>query len=140
MRRAGILAATVVVAVIGVGGLILFFQSRDDAQLEGGGGSKPGVVAPEETDAELVRGNVLLTYREPADEKGLQTIALDINNGPVDPDLRDAGTVVLIRRVKDQGERIVARAYQRRLAAQSPEDPALREFIEAFLGQGALKR
>ena len=139
MRRAGILVAAILVALVGTVGLIAFFQSRDDAQIEGGGGAKPGVTAPEETDAELQRGNVLLTYREPADEKGLQAIALDVNGGPLDPALRDAGAAVLIRRVPDQGERIVAHAYKRRLAAQTPKDPAVMEFIEAFLGQGSLE-
>ena len=138
MRRAGVLAAALVVALIGTVGLIAFLQSRDEAELEGGGGTKPGVTAPEENSAELQRGNVLLTYREPADEKGLQTIARDINGAPAS-ELADEGIAVLIRRVDDQGERIVAHAYRRRLAAQSPEDPALQEFIEVFLGQGKLE-
>ena len=139
MRRAGVLGIAVLVALLGTVALIAFFQSRDDAELSGGGGSKPGVEAPDETDAELMRGNVLLTYREPADEKGLQEIALEVNGGPLQPELRDAGAAVLIRRVKGQGERIVAHAYKRRLAAQTPQDPVLREFIEAFLGQGGLE-
>ena len=139
MRRAGILGLALLVALAGTVGLIAFLQSRDDAELEGGGGSRPGVEAPQETDAELQRGNILLTYREPSDEKGLQEIALDVNGGPLDPSLRDAGAAVLIRRVPDQGERIVAHAYKRRLAAQTPDDPVLAEFIEAFLGQGSLE-
>ena len=138
MRRAGIIGATLVVALAGTMGLIAFFQSRDDAELEGGGGAQPGVVAPDETSAELQRGNVLLTYREPADEKGLQVIARDLNGAPA-AELVDEGIAVLIRRVDGQGERIVAHAYKRRLAAQSPEDPALREFVEVFLGQGELE-
>lgn len=139
MRRAGILAASLVVALAGTVALIAFFQSRDDAELTGGGGSKPGVEAPQETDAELQRGNILLSYREPVDEKGLQAIALDVNGGPLDPSLRDAGAAVLIRRIPDQRERIVAHAYKRRLATESTKDPQIQEFIEAFLGQGSLE-
>lgn len=139
MRRAGLAALAVVVALAGAAGLVAFLQSRDDAELTGGGGAKPGVVDPEATDAELQRGNVLLTYREPADEQGLQRIALEVNGGPLDPALRDAGAAVLIRRVKEQGERIVAHAYKRRLAAQSPDDPALMQFVEAWLGEGRLE-
>ena len=140
MKRAGTFGAALLVALIGTVGLIAFFQARDEPEIsQGGGGASPGVAAPEETDAELQRGNILLTYREPADEKGLQTIALDVNGGPLDPELRDAGAAVLIRRVDEQGERIVAHAYKRRLAAQTPQDPVLREFIEAFLGQGGLE-
>ena len=138
MRRAGVLGAAIVVALIGTVGLIAFFQSRDDAELEGGGGAQPGVRAPDETSAELQRGNVLLTYREAADEKGLQVIARDLNGAPAS-ELVDEGIAVIIRRVEDQPERIVAHAYERRLAAQSPEDPALREFAEVFLGQGKLE-
>lgn len=139
MRRVGVGVLALVVALAATGGLIAFLQSRDDAELTGGGGAKPGAVAPDETDAELQRGNVLLTYREPVDEKGLQRIALEVNGGPLDPALRDAGAAVLIRRVREQGERIVAHAYRRRLAAQSPEDPALMEFVEAWLGEGRLE-
>jgi hypothetical protein len=138
VRRAGLVGAVVVVALIGTVGLIAFFQSRDDAELEGRGAAQPGVAAPDETSAELQRGNVLLTYREPADEKGLQAIAREMNGAPAS-ELVDEGIAVLIRRVDEQGERIVAHAYKRRIGAQSPEDPALREFIESFLGQGSLE-
>jgi Protein of unknown function (DUF3105) len=138
VRRAGLLGATLLVALIGTVGLIAFFQSRDDAQIEGGGGSKPGVEAPEATDATLQRGNVLLTFREPSDEAGLKALADDVA-GPAEPELVDAGQAVVVERREEQGERIVAHAFKRRLAAQTPDDPALREFVEAWLGQGGLR-
>jgi hypothetical protein len=133
------ISATIIVALAGTVGLIAFFQSRDDSQISGGQAGRPGVESPQDTAAELQRGNVLLTYREPSDEKGLQAIALDVNGGPLQPDLRDAGAAVLIRRIPDQGERIVIHAYKRRAAAQTPQDPVLREFIDAFLGEGSLE-
>jgi Protein of unknown function (DUF3105) len=138
VRRTGLVALALVVALAGAVGLIAFFQSRDEPELSGGGGDKPGAVAPDETEATLARGNVVLTFREPADERGLQRLAEDIA-GPPEPELVDAGQAVIVERRADQAERIVARAYKRRLAAQTPEDPALREFVEAWLGQGGLE-
>jgi hypothetical protein len=133
-----VLGLALLVALLGTVGLIAFFQSRDDPELDAGGGAKPGVAAPEETSAMVQRGNVVLTFREPGDEPALRALAEDVA-GPPERELVDAGQAVIVERREGQGERIVAHAYKRRLAAQTAEDPALREFVEAWLGQGGLR-
>ena len=138
MKRAGLLALAVLVALAGTVGLIAFLQGRDEAEISGGGGREPGVEAPSETAATLQRGNVLLTYREAADAAALRGLAEDIA-GAAEPALVDAGQAVIVERRADQGERIVGHAYRRRIAAQTAQDPALREFVEAWLGQGGLR-
>ena len=134
MRRLGLVAIAIVVALAGTVGLIAFFQSRDEPELSSGGGNTPGAQAPQETGERLRQGNIVLTYREAADAAALRRFAEDVA-GPPDQELVEAGQAVIVERAKAQGERIVAHAYKRRLAAQSAEDPALREFVEAWLGQ-----
>jgi hypothetical protein len=143
VRRAGLGALAVLVALVGTVGLIAFFQSRDDSQIDGGSGDDAGrptygVASPSETGAVLERGNVVLTYREAADRAGLVALAHDVA-GTYSRELADAGQAVLVEQKDGQGERIVAHAYKRRLAAQSPQDPALRQFVEGWLGEGGLR-
>ena len=137
MRRAATLAVAVLVALAGTVGLIAFFQSRDDAEIGGPQGG-PGVVAPEEDEPRLRAGNVLLTYRSREDRAVLEQLAEDVG-GPPDPALEEAGQVVLVERRADQGPAVVARAFGRRLEADAPDDPAVRDFAETWLGQGAMR-
>jgi hypothetical protein len=136
VRRAGVVAVATVLALAGTVGVIAFFQARDDANI-GGEQSGPGVEAPGETGERLRAGNVLLTYRSPADADALRALADEVA-GPPDPALEEAGQAILVERRPDQSAPIVARAFQRRLEARSADDPALRAFAEAWLGQGAM--
>ena len=140
MRRAGIVVATVVVAVAGVIGLISFFYARDDAGIDSATATTegPGVAAKPAADGRLSRGNVLITYRDKSDGPALRALAEDVA-GPPDMSLVDAGQAVVIEQRPDQREEIVAHAYRRRLVTQEASDPELRGFVEFWLGQSAVE-
>ena len=136
MRRAVVVALTVVVALAGTVGLITFFQSRDDANIGAAGANVPGVVAPEENDPRLALGNVILTYRRAEDGAVLRALAED-TAGPADAALEEAGAAVLVlRRPNQSAGPVVAHAAGRRLVTDSAGDPQLRHFTEYWLGRG----
>jgi hypothetical protein len=136
VRRAGVSAAAIVVALAGVVGLIAFFQSRDSGSLDTDSRDAPGVRAPDLTDRELAAGNVRLTYRESAQRQPLRDLAERIA-GPADAALLEAGQSVLVQARPSGGGGVVAEAWQRRLETADPADPALRAFIEYWLGRGS---
>lgn len=136
MRRAGLLALALLIALAGTVGIIAFLQARDDAEIGTREGA-PGVEAPGETSPRLRTGNVLLTYRSQADGAALRALAEEIAGAP-DPALQDAGQAILVERRPDQRTAVVARAWQRRLEAGGAQDPALPAFAEAWLGVGAM--
>ncbi len=137
MKRAVTLALALLVALAGAVGVIAFFQSRDESNI-GGERSGPGVEAPGERSERLRTGNVLLTYKREQDGAALRALAEDIS-GPSDPALAEAGQAVFVERRPDQGQNVVARAWERRLEAPSPDDPSVREFADAWLGQGEME-
>jgi hypothetical protein len=139
VRRVLVVAVAVLVALAGSIGLIAFFQSRDDADIGGSsGGGAPGITAPSETDERLRKGNVVLTYSDQADGPALRALAEDVA-GPPDMTLVDAGQAVVVEQNPDQEEAVVARAYKRRLVAESGADRQVREFVEYWLGQPAVE-
>jgi len=137
VRRAGTGVLAVLLALAGTAGLIAFLQARDDSSI-GGERSGPGIEAPGETSARLRPGNVLLTYKRQEDGAALRALAEDVA-GPPDPALEQAGQAILVERRPGQRQNVVARAWQRRLEAPSAADPAVREFAEAWLGQGEME-
>ena len=151
-RRAAGVAVTILVALAGGFGLLLFFVARDDAPVEEGGtttvapgpGQGDGAAVARELPlgrrAELTRalraGNVVLVHGASAPPPALTALAADVSGGPPDPALREAGQqVILARRPGARG--VVALAWGRTLRAASPADPQLRRFAEAWLGRGA---
>jgi uncharacterized protein DUF3105 len=80
-------------------------------------------------------GNVVIAYdaaRPPAALRRLQRAAA----GPFSRDLAAAGQAVILDRRPGAGA-IIALAWRRELAVRDPADPRLREFADAYLGQGA---
>lgn len=136
MRKLGATLAAVAIAVAGVIGLIAFFDSRDNSTT-GGQGSipAPGVEAPASGDALLERGNVVLTFSDPAFAPKLRTLASELG-APDTPELRAVGQAVVIRRAPKAGG-VVARGHRHSLTVASPADPQLQDFIERWLGQAA---
>lgn len=130
MRRGLLIGVAVLLAVAAVFGVLLFFTARDDSTI--GESGAPGQAAPEATGAELENGNVVLRFSEPADAGALRELAREF--GP--ESLADAGQAVLVRRDESAGG-VIAEAYERRLKVPGPDDPALRRFIEHWLGRGA---
>lgn len=136
MRIAGI--AVLVVALVAIGGFALssFVTGRDSASIDTASG--PGEPR-EEADRPLGReadvgvpGNVVLLYAQPAEEPALQALADEIA-GPASAELEAAGQAVIVRR-DPQADGILAVSSTHALRASSAEDPQLRAFVEAWLG------
>lgn len=160
MRR---LIPVLVGLVIVVGGgfaLLALFNSRDSGEVGTGGSAPqgPGVLETEPGDpptsgdpagaeltaegavsddalvAGLAAGNVALVYGTPKPPPELERLR-DDTSGAFDPKLAATGlSVFLVRRPDVDG--IQALAWERRLEVQDPSDPALTEFVDAWLGRG----
>jgi hypothetical protein len=83
----------------------------------------------------LELGNVVLAYDAAQPPPALQALREDVA-GPFDVELAAAGQAVLVVR-HPAADGVTALAWARRLRTQDPQDPALREFTEHWLGQGA---
>jgi hypothetical protein len=82
----------------------------------------------------LAAGNVVLFYGTPQPPAALRSLATE-EAGPFDPPLTQTGqAVILAPRPGTQG--VVAAAWRHLLRVPSPTDPALRRFVEAWLGVG----
>jgi hypothetical protein len=82
----------------------------------------------------LAAGNVVLFYGTPQPPPALRSLAT-AEAGPFDPPLAQTGqAVILASRPGTQG--IVAAAWRHLLRVSSPSDPALRTFVDAWLGVG----
>jgi hypothetical protein len=130
VRRGGLVLLAVVLTVAGGAALLAFFASRDDAPVQTE--AAPGQPAPGQTAPELRAGNVVLTYSSEADGAALRALAAALGGRPT-VELRRAGQAVLVAR-RPGG--VAAHAWKRRLRVGSPRDPALRDFVEYWLGRG----
>jgi Protein of unknown function (DUF3105) len=84
----------------------------------------------------LAAGNVVLLYSDPGLERPLRRLAEEVA-GPFDPALVRAGQAVVLERARrPRAAGVVAVAWRHLLEARSPSDPALREFVEFWLGRG----
>jgi len=82
----------------------------------------------------LAAGNVVLFYGTPQPPPALRSLAAD-EAGPFDPPLAQTGqAVILARRPGTRG--VIAAAWRHLLRVPSPTDPALRQFVDAWLGVG----
>jgi hypothetical protein len=158
VRKLLIGLAVVIVAAAGCFALISVLASKDSGDV--GGPSGPGVFEPsstasppssggytpspvqrdraELTDDQLLSalelGNVALIYPDAKPPAELAAIQRDVS-GPFDPALEQAGQAVLL--VRRPGAKLQALAWKRRLVPSGASDPALRDFADAWLGQGA---
>ncbi|MDX6697444.1 MAG: hypothetical protein QOE65_841 [Solirubrobacteraceae bacterium] len=150
-RRAAGAAITILLALAGGIGLLLFFVSRDEAPVKHNGtttplkgpgqplAGDPARELPSQGRARLVRalrvGDVVLVYGRREDEAPLTALARDVAGAP-DSTLEDAGQAVLVARRRTTPG-VVALASQRVLRTGSATDPELRRFADAWLGRGA---
>jgi hypothetical protein len=112
-----------------------FFTARDQPTTGAPSQEAPGraFTGASPYDADLQRGNIVMVV--PRDQlDAAHKLALDVA-GPSDPALRAAGQAVLVHRAPDGG--VAAYAKGRELRAVSTSDPALREFVEYWLGRVA---
>jgi hypothetical protein len=125
------------VAVAGVVGLIAYFNAHDTPTTSTGGDTGPGRVDTTSSSAVLRAGNVILEYSSRADLPALRAIArAEAGTDAADSALVAAGQAVIVGHVSG-GSGVVARAYHRTLHAPSGKDPAVEDFVSAYLGQGA---
>jgi hypothetical protein len=82
----------------------------------------------------LQSGNVIVTYEGRKPPAALVALQRDVQGGAFDPFLVGAGQAVILARRAGAGTQ--ALAWRRRLVASGPEDPKLRDFVDAWLGQG----
>jgi hypothetical protein len=142
LRRAGGLLVAVAIGLVAVVGLIVFFNSRDEAGIDhsGDAGPVPGQAAegPQlgaARDRLLRIGDVIIVFggsrRPPAALVALQ----DKLSGPPDPALTAAGQAVLLEPSREVSG-IEAHAWRRELRVQDPADPQLEAFASYWLGRG----
>ena len=137
MRRGLIIGAAALLTIAAVLGVLAFFNARDDSTI-GDTTAAPGTAAPGLTERTLEQGNVVLSYGRPAHREALEALAREVAGPmPQDPALVHAGNAVLVER--GDAPEVVAAAYKRELRVASPADPALREFVEYWLGRGAVR-
>ena len=141
------LSLAIVIAVVTA------LQSRDEGNVDNKGagpGEKVAAKCPDEPEGltrdsrplsenqirqALSLGNVVIRYpgaKPPATLRELQ----DELTGPFDAEIAAAGQAVILAR---GGSSVEALAWGHRLRAHSPNDPQLRPFVEAWLGDGAPK-
>lgn len=155
LRRLGLGLLTLVVALGGFVGLLLFFEGRDTSQVpQSAAGDAPGQVVTDQRQAQtpaaikrdrvqlsddqllhaLELGDVVLLYGTHAPPPQLRALQEQVS-GPFDPVLAANGAaVILARRAGTDG--VVALAWRRILRAPSPADPALEDFANYWLGRG----
>jgi hypothetical protein len=131
-RNALVALLVVVAAVIGIALLSAVFAARDDATVTRSAG--PGVARPAGSTALVEDGNVALLYSDERLTRRLRELARDIA-GPPSASLIAAGQAVIVRRRANLGVPIIAVSATHRLDASGPDDPALRGFIEYWLGR-----
>jgi hypothetical protein len=117
--------------------LIAYFNAHDSPTTSGDGAAGPGTLDPRATSAQLRAGNVILEYSDRADLAALRAIArAEAGTDVPDKSLVAAGQAVILGRARGANG-VTARAYRRTLHARSAKDPAVEDFVSAYLGQGA---
>jgi hypothetical protein len=117
--------------------LIAYFNAHDTSTTSDDGSDGPGKVDAGATSAQLRAGNVILEYSNRTDLAPLRAIArAETGTDSPDASLVAAGQAVIVGR-DSSASGVTARAYHRTLRAPSGKDPAVEEFVSAYLGQGA---
>jgi hypothetical protein len=131
-RRIGVAVVGVLVAVAGVIAALLYFNAHDDATVSAAHG--PGVTRVAGARPLVAPGNVVLLFSDERETSALRTLATD-TGGPATPAVQAAGQAVILRRQTGVRVPVVALTNDRRYDARGPDDPALRSFIEYWLGR-----
>jgi hypothetical protein len=131
-RRIAVAVVALLLAAAGVVAAIAYFNARDDATVTRSDG--PG--KPRATGARpaVAAGNVVLLFSDERETTALRALASDIG-GAATPALQKAGQAVIVRRQTGVRSPVVAVTKDRRYDASGTDDPALRGFIEYWLGR-----
>ena len=117
--------------------MIAFFNAHDSPTTSGNASTGPGQADTTASSSVLRAGNVILEYSNRADLAPLRAIArAETGTDAADSSLVAAGQAVIIGRIRS-GTGVTARAYRRTLHAPNGRDPAVEDFVSAYLGQGA---
>ena len=122
------------VVAAGVVAALAFFTARDQSTVATpqAGPGRPAGELPSGVD-QPAPGNVLLVASDPAELEALRDLGDRVAGEPTEA-LEAAGQAVLVERAVGV-EGVRAFAAGRTVAASGADDPALREFIEAWLGR-----
>jgi len=123
----------VLLAAAAIIGGAAYLNSRDDATVATGG--QVGSPRPPGARPAVRPGNVLLLYADERQAPQLRALRREL--GSSDPALAAAGQALLVRR--DAGLRvpIVALSARHRQNARAASEPAVRGFVEYWLGRAA---
>jgi hypothetical protein len=155
MRRLLAAVLGVLFVLVVVGGVIVFLQSRDDAEVASPASTAgPGQAVPGRCPASpalvprderplsrdqllhaVALGNVVLAYDGERPPGALRELQRELT-GRYDAELGAAGLAVILARQRGT-DGVLAVAWRHRLTVASPTDSRLREFAEAWLGEGA---
>lgn len=137
MRRTLLALGALVLALAGIAAAFAFFSSTDDATVTRSAG--PGRTRPQ-GDRPIVRdGNVLLLHRGPGPARALRALADELA-GPPNAKLEAAGQAVLVRHEATLVVPIAAVTADRRIDVERTDDPALKQFVEYWLGRRPASR
>jgi len=145
-------ALALVLGAAAVGGGVLLLQSRDDAEV--GKAAGPGeqvedrcparrapvtrdrrALSRDQIQTALEQGNVVILYAARA-PRALRRLQRDSTGGAFDAEIAAAGQAVILAE-NGPPSGYEARAWGRRLVVGRAEVERLREFTEAWLGEGA---
>jgi hypothetical protein len=150
-------------ALAGVALALWFFTANDDATTSAPAAAVPGITSsrPAPDAADVRRGNVVVAVERGEDAAEVRRLAADVAGGPATPALRAAGQAVIVIAPKSPppgtggtgsadvtcddratGKRIAcptigAYAQGRAFTTTSAADPALRAFVEYWLGRAS---
>ncbi|MDQ3678084.1 MAG: hypothetical protein M3401_15025 [Actinomycetota bacterium] len=129
--RPAVAIGVVLLAAAGVIGAIAYFNARDDATVSTSRG--PGRERPEGERPVVQAGNVLLVYSDSQLSPALRALQREIAG--TDKALAAVGQAVLVRRQDELPVPVSALSARHRLDASRAELPALRNFVEYWLGR-----
>ncbi len=131
-RRIAVAVAALLLAAAGVAAALSYFNARDDATVNRSAG--PGKPRAAGARPVVAAGNVVLLFSDERETTALRALATDIG-GPATPALQKVGQAVIVRRQTGVKSPVVAVTKNRRFDAAGTEDPALRGFVEYWLGR-----
>ncbi|HEV2752513.1 MAG TPA: hypothetical protein VGV36_01620 [Solirubrobacteraceae bacterium] len=134
MKRALSALLLVVVVAAGVVAGLAFFTARDQSTVATpqAGPGRPAGELPAGVE-QPAPGNVLLVASDPDELEALRDLGDRVAGEPTEA-LRAAGQAVLVEEATGV-EGVRAFAAGRTVRASGADDPALREFVEAWLGR-----
>jgi hypothetical protein len=133
LRQVGELGLAFLIALVGVVGIIFFFEARDQSRVDTQdvGMGQPYRGEPPLSPAlrrAVARGNVVVLYRDPRPPAGVRDLT-----GGAGPELRRVGLAVLLDRNRRLDAPLVAVSSTKFERARSAE--ALNPFVDRYLGR-----